>query len=127
MLANLRLGIRNTGYQYQNSFQDCAQQLEDLNCASPEATRAGDFIEQIEHADYDHVVESLKTTADLTLEDCYCKVMSKATGIAKPKPRDNATLAPRSMGIKLPPPPVQATEAIDAELCKKEDGAIFLP
>ena len=73
------------------------------------------------------MVESLKTTTDLTLEDCYCKVVLKVVDIAKPKPKDNATLVLRSMGIKLPPLLGQAMEVIDVELYKKKDSVIFLP
>ena len=69
----------------------------------------------------------MKTTADLTLEDCYCKVISKAADIAKSKPKDNATLTPRSIGIKLLQLPGQAIEVINMELYKKEDSTIFLP
>ena len=103
------------------------QRLEDLNSASPESTCADTFIDQIENPKHNHVVKSLKTTTDVTFEDCHSKVLSKIADVVKPKPKDANALTPRSVGIKTPSPPKLAKEKIHLEAYKKEDSTIYLP
>ena len=65
------------------------------------------FINQIDHTNYIHIVETLKAIPNYTLKDYYHEVNAKSQDIEYLKPYDKDTiLTPRSIGIRVPTAPL---------------------
>ena len=62
------LDIRTSGYDFQNYFQEHAQQLKDLQSIKSESMHVDWFIDHIENLDYDCAVEDLKASFASTLQ-----------------------------------------------------------
>ena len=125
LLSNLRLDLRTSGYDYQNSFQEHVQRLEDLGSIASESMHVDWFIDHIDNPDYECVVEALKASPGVSLETRYSRVLCKAADVAKPKPRDQNALTPREMRIRLPdkPSPFQkSNDNVDLEERKQDNG-----
>ena len=86
------------GIKYRNSWKDYVQCLKELNCSSSESQYVDEFINQINHPDYDYVVETLKAISNCTLAKCFHHVNVKAQDLDKPKPGIiNQSIIPRNL------------------------------
>ena len=60
LLSNLHLDLRTSEYDYQNSFQEYVQRLEDLGSVASKSMHIDWFIDYINNLDYEYTVEALK-------------------------------------------------------------------
>ena len=85
------------------------------------------FVDQIDNPEYDHIVETLKTTHHYTLAYCFQMVNTKAQDLDKPKLSDRNTLTPRKVHIQVPEVPTVNSNNIDLKAYIRSDGHISLP
>ena len=78
--------MRMNSTDYRNNWRDYVRQLAELNSSYSESTYVDIFINQIDHNDYLHTVETINAIPNYTLKDCYHAVNAKSQDIEYPKP-----------------------------------------
>ena len=82
-LDNLRLDARINSQLYNNKCKECVKRLNDLNEANSDNAYVEKHLSQIDHPEYAHLKETLKSTNNNALDNCYEKISKKSSELLK--------------------------------------------
>ena len=128
-LDGLRLDTRSNGQMHDNKFKECVRRLQELKEVNSESAHIEKYLVHVTHPEYELLKETLKSTDNNSLENCYRKVSRKATEVSNSQlGKRDISKTPRNANVRFENPvELDAPNDVNIMDYVQDDGKINIP